>query len=211
MAADYGVPQNRQRLICVGVRGDLLDLHPAMWRFPWPKPTHSGPHETRTDWDTSLLPHRTAQEAFAGLSEANNPPEPEEVVAGTYAEELCAVPPGDNYLWWTAHRGHPEPRFKWRSRYWTFLLELAPDRPSPTIQGQPGPWVGPFHWENRRLRVAGQRLMEFPDDFTVLGSRRDQQLQLGNAVPPPLGFVVAHRLRTKLGRLGAVDPVALAA
>ena len=93
VAADYGVPQNRQRLICVGVRGDLLDLHPAMWRFPWPKPTHSGPHETRTDWDTSLLPHRTAQEAFAGLSEANNPPEPEEVVAGTYAEELRALPP----------------------------------------------------------------------------------------------------------------------
>ena len=212
VAADYGVPQNRQRLLCVGVRADLLDVHPAMWRFRWPKPTHSGPHETRTDWDTSLPSHRTAQEAFFGLTEANNPPEQEEVVAGTYAEELRAVPPGDNYLWWTAHRGHPEPRFKWRSRYWTFLLKLAPDRPSPTIQGQPGPWVGPFHWENRRLRVAElKRLMEFPDDFIVVGSRRDQQLQLGNAVPPRLGLVVAYRLRLELERLGAAEKIPVAA
>ncbi len=212
VAADFGVPQNRQRLICVGVRNDLLDVPSALWRFAWPSPTHSGPHETRTGWDSTLIPHKTCAEAFAGLTEAMNPPEPEEVVKGTYAEELCAVPPGDNYLWWTAHRGHPEPRFKWRSRYWTFLLKLAPDRPSPTIQGQPGPWVGPFHWDNRRLRVAElKRLMEFPDEFVVTGSRRDQQLQLGNAVPTRLGFVVAHRLRAELERLGAAEPVALAA
>jgi DNA (cytosine-5)-methyltransferase 1 len=212
VAADYGVPQNRQRLICVGVRQDLLDVPAALWRFPWPSPTHSGPHETRTGWDESLPLHRSTSEAFEGLNAENNPSEPEEEIRGTYAEELCAVPPGDNYLWWTAHRGHPEPRFKWRSRYWTFLLKLHPERPSPTIQGQPGPWVGPFHWENRRLRVAElKRLMEFPDDFVVTGSRRDQQLQLGNAVPPRLGQVVAHHLATELRRLAAIEEPALAA
>ncbi len=212
VAADFGVPQNRQRLICVGIRQDLLDTPAALWRFPWPRATHSGPHETRSGWDESLPRHRSAAEAFEGLNEANNPPEPEEVVRGKYAEELRAVPPGDNYLWWTAHRGHPEPRFKWRSRYWTFLLKLHPDRPSPTIQGQPGPWVGPFHWENRRLRVAElKRLMEFPDDFVVTGSRRDQQLQLGNAVPPRLGQIVAHQLAAELRRLRAVDALPLAA
>ena len=45
--------------------------------------------------------------------------------------------------------------------------------------------------------------MTFPDDFVVCGSRRDQQLQLGNAVPPRLGQVVAHALRLELERLGA--------
>jgi DNA (cytosine-5)-methyltransferase 1 len=212
VAADYGVPQLRQRLICVGIRDDLLDVPADFWRFSWPAATHSGPHETRTGWNESLPRHRSAGDALADLPAELNPPEPEEVVSGTYEEELRAVPPGENYLFWTAKRGHPEPRFKWRSRYWTFLLKLHPDRPSPTIQGQPGPWVGPFHWDNRRLRVGElKRLMEFPDEFIVCGSRREQQLQLGNAVPPRLGQVVAHHLALELTRLGVADATVLAA
>lgn len=206
LAADYGVPQMRQRLICVGVRGDLLDGPTKSWRFPWPTPTHAGPHETRSDYDRELLPHRTVGEAFAGLTRKHNPPEREEIVTGTFESELREVPAGDNYLYLTSHRGHPSPRFKWRTRYWTFLLKLHPDKPSPTIQGQPGPWVGPFHWENRRLRVAElKRLMEFPDEYLVTGSRRDQQLQLGNAVPPRLGQVMANAIREELERLGVLD------
>ncbi len=131
------------------------------------------------------------------MSKAQNQSEPEGDTSGTYAEALRAVPPGENYLHLTAKRGHPDPQFEWRRRYWSFLLKLHPDRPSPTIQGQPGPWVGPFHWDNRRLRVAElKRLMTFPDRFVVTGNRRDQQLQLGNAVPP----ILAERL---LGQLAA--------
>ena len=207
VAADFGVPQLRQRLFCVGLREDVLDDSADLYRFPWPQPTHSGPHETRTRYDRSLPPHVVAREAFAGLDARNNPPEPEEVVTGTYEDELRGVPPGDNYLYWTAHRGHPQPRFEWRKRYWSFLLKLHPDRPSPTIQGQPGPWVGPFHWEDRRLRVGElKRLMTFPDGFEVLGARREQQLQLGNAVPPLLGQVVAEAVAGELVRLGAATP-----
>ncbi len=212
IAADFGAPQLRQRLFCVGLRTDLLDVPADFWRFPWPQPTHSGPHETRTRYDRTLRPHVTAAEALHGLDDLRNPPEPEEVVNGTFAEELRGVPPGDNYLFWTAHRGHPDPRFEWRKRYWTFLLKLHPDRPSPTIQGQPGPWVGPFHWEDRRLRVAElKRLMTFPDEFQVLGTRREQQLQLGNAVPPQLGRVVAESIADELARLGAVGALTAAA
>lgn len=212
IAADFGVPQLRQRLLCVGFRKDLLDVPADFWRFPWPQPTHSGPHETRTRYDRTLPPHATASEALEGLDDVTNPPEPEEVVKGTFAEELRGVPPGDNYLFWTAHRGHPDPRFEWRKRYWTFLLKLHPNRPSPTIQGQPGPWVGPFHWEGRRLRVAElKRLMTFPDAFVVTGSRREQQLQMGNAVPPALAHAVATRITSELTRLGVVEPLAQAA
>jgi len=207
IAADYGAPQLRQRLFCVGVRDDLLDLPSDHYRFPWPEPTHSGPHETRTRYDRSLIPHISAGAALASLDSDANPPEPEEEIKGTYEAELRGVPPGDNYLFWTAHRGHRQPRFEWRKRYWTFLLKLHPERPSPTIQGQPGPWVGPFHWENRRLRVAElKRLMTFPDEFEVLGSRREQQLQLGNAVPPLLGNVVAETVAQELARIGAATP-----
>ncbi len=211
VAADFGAPQLRQRLICVGLRGDILEVPSDFYRFPWPEPTHAGPHETRTSYDRSLPMHVSASEAFAGLGDDTNPPEPAELVRGTYADELRGVPPGDNYLFWTAHRGHPEPRFEWRKRYWTFLLKLHPDRPSPTIQGQPGPWVGPFHWEDRRLRVAElKRLMTFPDGFRVLGTRREQQLQLGNAVPPALGEVVATALAGELVRLDVGDLAAAA-
>lgn len=202
LAADYGVPQLRQRLFCVGIREDLLDVPADFWQHAWPTATHSGPHERRV-YSAHLPSHITVSEAFDGLTDGTNPPEPQEVVTGTYAASLREVPPGDNYLFLTAHRGHPEPQFKWRSRYWTFLLKLHPERPSPTIQGQPGPWVGPFHWENRRLRTAElKRLMTFPDEFVVLGSRREQQLQLGNAVPPRLGQVVADSIRRELERLG---------
>lgn len=210
LAADFGVPQLRQRLFCVGVRADLLDLPSGSWRMRWPAPTHSGPHETRTGWDETLQPHMSSGAALVGIGE--NPEELEEHVRGTYADELRAVPPGQNYLYWTAERGHPAPRFKWRSRYWSFLLKLDPRRPSPTIQGQPGPWVGPFHWESRRLRIAElKRLMTFPDDFAVLGSRRDQQLQLGNAVPPRLAETVIGAIADELARLGCDYGVALAA
>ncbi len=206
LAADLGVPQLRQRLFCVGVRRDLLDVPADEWSFPWPEATHSGPHETRRGWDASLPSHVTAGEALASLPDRLNPPEPEETVEGTHADSLRKIPPGDNYLFWTAKRGHPRPRFKWRSRYWSFLLKLHPDKPSPTIQGQPGPWVGPFHWENRRLRVAEvKRLMTFPDDFRILGTRREQQLQLGNAVPPRLGRAVASAIAAELSRLGCAD------
>ena len=202
LAADYGVPQLRQRLNCVGVRSDLLDIPPDLWRFDWPEESHDGPHERRSDRNGARTPHVTASQALAGLTEAQNPFEPEELVTGTYAAELSEIPPGENYLYFTKKRGHRRPRFEWRSRYWSFLLKLHPDRPSPTIQGQPGPWVGPFHWDGRRLRVAEvKRLMTFPDDFVVIGNRRSQQLQLGNAVPPLMGRVLLDRVAAELDRL----------
>lgn len=212
LAADHGVPQIRQRLFCVGLREDLLDCPADFWCFKWPPETHDGPHERRTESAEGLVPHVTAREAFAILPEKRNPPESEEIVEGTHAEALREVPPGDNYLYLTAKRGHPSPRFTWRSRYWSFLLKLHPDRPSPTIQGQPGPWVGPFHWDDRRLRVGEvKRLMTFPDDFVVCGSRREQQLQLGNAVPPLLAERVAAGIARELTCLGVAQQVPLAA
>lgn len=62
-------------------------------------------------------------------------------------------------------------------------------------QAQPGPYVGPFHWENRRLRVPEiKRLFTFPDDFELVGSRNSIQAQLGNSVPPLLAKKVAEAM-----------------
>ena len=137
--------------------------------------------------------------------------EPGEIVEGTYADLLAEIPPGQNYLWHTERYGGRDV-FKWRSRYWTFLLRLDPDRPSSTLQAQPGPWVGPFHWENvcndegisraRRLSKAELlRLMSLPDDFLVEGDGTTIRRQLGNAVPLELGKAVVGALAEQLGLL----------
>jgi DNA (cytosine-5)-methyltransferase 1 len=132
----------------------------------------------------------TSGQALAGLISQS---EHDEVVRGSWGHLLPAIPPGGNYLHYTARRGHPEPIFEWRSRYWSFLLKLDPDKPSPTIQAQPGPNVGPFHWDNRRLRVPElRRLFTFPDDFEFVGRRASVQAQVGNSVPPRLAEQVAR-------------------
>jgi DNA (cytosine-5)-methyltransferase 1 len=185
LAADYGVPQRRQRLFILGSK----DATPA-----FPRPTHSGPHETRR-WDDTLPRHISSGEAIGDLAKRGDLAEPEEIADGTFGHLLPDVPPGDNYLYFTAKRGHPNPLFEWRSRYWNFLLKLDPEQPSPTIQAQPGPWVGPFHWHNRRLRLAEiKRLQTFPDDYEIVGTRRSAQIQIGNAVPP----LLAERLAASL-------------
>jgi DNA (cytosine-5)-methyltransferase 1 len=189
-AADYGVPQNRQRLFIVGSRdGTPLEL---------PPPTHWGHHERRRPPANAatLLPHVTAGDALAGLRTRR---EPTEDVNGKYGHLLPGIPPGGNYLHYTSHAGHPEPLFNWRSRYWTFLLKLDPRRPASTIQAQPGPYVGPFHWRNRRLRARELlRLQGFPDGYAFAGTRKQLQTQVGNSVPPALAEHVACAVREQM-------------
>lgn len=183
-AADYGVPQARPRLFVLGARkGQPIPVHPD--------PTHGGSWERRATGHADR-PHVTTGQALAGLV---CDPEPGETVGGQYGHLLPGVPPGGNYLHYTAEKGHPDPQFQWRSRFWSFLLKLDPDKPAPTIQAQPGPYVGPFHWDSRRLRVGEvKRLFGFPDDFDLVGSRGSVQAQLGNCVPPPLAAQVAAAL-----------------
>ncbi len=122
-------------------------------------------------------------------------------VRGKWAELLASIPEGSNYLYHT-DRGGGLPLFGWRRRYWSFLLKLAKSRPSWTIQAQPGPAIGPFHWHNRRLSVRELcRLQTFPDDVVIAGGRTSQQRQLGNAVPSLLAEVLGKEIAAQL--LGA--------
>ncbi len=202
LAADYGVPQLRRRVFVVGRRDGE--------KFEFPEPTHSGWSERDCRVDATKIPHVTAAQAFADLPRLA-PASLDEMVDGQYGELAAEIPPGQNYLWHT-DRYDGRNHFEWRSRYWTFLLRLDPNRPSTTLQAQPGPWVGPFHWENvrnasgderaRRLRVNEMlRLMSFPDDFKIDGNRSDVQRQLGNAVPLELGKAVVRALMDQLGYL----------
>ncbi|MBI2417280.1 MAG: DNA cytosine methyltransferase [Ignavibacteriales bacterium] len=54
-----------------------------------------------------------------------------------------------------------------------------------------------FHYQYNRIPTVREsaRLQSFPDYFVFLGSKTSQYKQVGNAVPPQLGYVLAKALR----------------
>jgi DNA (cytosine-5)-methyltransferase 1 len=175
-AAEYGVAQTRERIFLLGAKR----RQPIV-----PAPSHRLGYD-----DAKLKLAITAGEALEGF-DGDEYFEPEEIITGRWAEHLASVPPGWNYKAHTAWAGHPEPSFITETRFWNFLLKLAPDRPSWTIAASPGPWTGPFHWNTRRLRtIELAALQGFPPTYQIAGSRRDRVRQMGNAVPPPLASVM---------------------
>ena len=184
-AADFGVPQVRRRLFVIAAR----DGSP----FRYPEPTHVSPADARPG---DNRPHwRTAWDA---LHDIDPPNDAALAVKGKWATLLPSIPEGQNYLHHT-DRGAGEPLFGWRRRYWSFLLKLAKDQPAWTLQAQPGPATGPFHWSSRRLSMREMaRLQSLPDDFDVIGTVIEAQKQLGNAVPSLLGEALARAIRMQL-------------
>lgn len=181
-AADYGVPQHRRRAILVAFR-DGRD-----YRLP-----------TVTHRDTPM----TTWDALHDYAEPS-PPAPR----GTWTGLLAAIPEGANYQWLTAKGGGPE-IFGWRTRYWSFLLKLARDRPAWTLPASPGPNTGPFHWDNRPLSTRERlRLQSFPDAWQLTGTTRGQYRMAGNATPPLLAEVVGRTLATEVGLQPHIDAAA---
>ena len=186
-AADYGVPQLRQRVFVVGGREGQ--------EFCFPKPTHQPRPE---EGQVGLSEPRHYTTAWDALGDLQDDDDPQLAMTGKWANLLPSIPEGENYLWHT-DRGGGLPLFGWRRRFWSFLLKLAKAKPSWTVQAQPGPAVGPFHWRNRRLSARELcRLQTVPDDYEVVGDLRAAQRQLGNAVPSALAEVLAREIRAQI-------------
>jgi len=185
-AADYGAPQHRERVFIIASR-DGRD-------FKFPDPTHAASDDERTN--RTLEPYRTAWDALGDLPARLQDPELQ--LRGKWADLIPSIPEGHNYLWHTS-RGGGLPLFGWRTRYWSFLLKLAKHRPSWTIQAQPGPATGPFHWSNRQLSPQELcRLQTLPDGLRFECTRNEAQRMLGNAVPSLLAEVLAREIRSQL-------------
>jgi DNA (cytosine-5)-methyltransferase 1 len=183
-AADFGVPQLRRRLFVVGARDGK--------RFNFPPASHVD--AALADAADNRPRYRTAWDALHDVSVDDKLLAPK----GKWARLLPSIPEGQNYLWHT-ERGGGEPLFGWRRRYWSFLLKLAKAQPAWTLQAQPGPATGPFHWTSRRLSVREMaRLQTLPDDFVVIGTVTEAQRQLGNAVPALLAEVLARAIARQL-------------
>ena len=150
-AAEFGVPQLRERVFVIG--------HREGQRFRFPRPTHALP--PRVDMSQGVAPDLGGWQVPLGLEPALTawdaighlpPPEdPELAPRGKWEPVLPSIPEGANYLWHTRRGGSELNLWGWRTRWWSMLLKLAKNRPSWTLTATPGPAIGPFHWENRRL------------------------------------------------------------
>ena len=172
-AADYGVPQHRERLIIVGLRDD------GEFKFPWPS---HGPDSA------DGRPYYSAGLAVSGLDTSKC----EIGIGGRHGHLLNEIPPGLNYSYYTDRMGHPKPIFGWRSKFSDYLYKADPQTPVRTIKAQGGQYTGPFSWENRPFTVdETKRLQTFPDDYVIKGGRQTAIHQLGNSVPPQVGRILA--------------------
>lgn len=195
-AADYGAPQMRKRLIFMGVREDIGEVE-----FPKPKFT-SETYRTCRD-AISDLPSR---EFELGTEEDDYICKPQTEyqrlmrkncnvlhnhVATNHTkmvkDTIALVPEGGNY------KDLPEGWGKSRkfNEAWT---RYHGDKPSKTIDTG---HRNHFHYKYNRVPTIREnaRLQSFPDDFIFLGTKTQQNRQVGNAVPPLLGYCLAEQLK----------------
>ncbi|MEK6843736.1 MAG: DNA cytosine methyltransferase [Candidatus Micrarchaeota archaeon] len=156
--ADFGVPQNRQRVVIVGIRKDLGI------RFVFPEETH-------------MNKRISAKTALEGVE---NIPLNNEImrINPSTRRKLEMIPAGGNY------RNIPEHK----NKNWMSLIyrRLHPDAPSPTLVACGGGGTWGYHYDEPRALTNRERarIQTFPDSFEFIGSTTEVRRQIGNAVPP---------------------------
>ena len=184
-AADYGVPHLRNRVFSLGIRNDLA-VTPT-----FPQKTHQKDNyntvgsvisdlvgkENQVPNHVPMSHNKTVVERIKCIPEGGGIPKeglPEAVARGSRSDYK------DNEIKNFSHV------FKRLSRF----------RPASTMV--PGHNAFPLHpTENRSLTVReAARIQTFPDDVVFCGTRQDQCIQVGNAVPVELAFQLAKHIAT---------------
>lgn len=203
-AADYGVPQIRERVIIAGTKFNT--------QFKFPNATHS-PVSNK-----NKKPYLTVEDAISDLP-----------LIGTNQEsDSYLSPPVTNFQRMMRSKkanlsGHVSPNNNPRL---IKIMELLPDGGSPAdipeiYRPKSGFkntycrlwWKKPSTTITRNLGTPsssrcihpkaprplttreGARLQSFPDDYIFYGSRSAQNLQIGEAVPPLLSIAIARSVK----------------
>lgn len=204
-AADYGVPQKRERVVFVGFRDDLG----ISWSFP--DETHSleallwDQIRTGDYWERHRVARKDRVQSERAIARAKALKEkPAETPWRTVRDAIHDLPDPERQA--SASRDVANHRFQAGARSYTGHTGSPPDEPAKTLKagvhGVPG-------GENMLARADGSvryftvresaRLQTFPDNYLFHGSWTESMRQLGNAVPVLLarhiGEAVAAHLR----------------
>ncbi|WP_419914305.1 DNA cytosine methyltransferase [Hoeflea sp.] len=216
-AEEFGVPQERRRVVFIGNRIGAPICHP--------KPTH-GP---------GLLPYTTIADAISDLPPLQNGEDkgPVSYVGEAKSEFQQAL--RGNLTRVTSHAAprlgqvnlerlqHIPPGGSWRDIPFDLLpagMKRA-KRSDHTKRYGRMTWDGlsctvltkcDIHWgayihpeQNRAISVReAARLQSFPDWFEFAGSKTEQYVQVGNAVPPLLGRAIGEAIRLSMNKFAGV-------
>lgn len=207
-AADFGVPQIRERVFIIGIRNDLN----LEWEFPEGKETWLtiedaisdlpivGEGESKTEYDK--IPLTNYQAIMRKGSDSIT-----EHFCGVYGEKIRKViqnvreGQGKNDFNALVDAGVIDEKYRLTSGFANTYGRLKRNEPSTTITNNLATPSGLrcIHYEQDRALTPreGARIQSFPDWFNFSGSRTDVARQVGNAVPPILAIAFADKI-TKL-------------
>lgn len=88
-----------------------------------------------------------------------------------------------------------------RTTYYSRLKYTQPSYTISTYFNRPGNGANIHPWEDRTLSCReAARLQSFPDSFEFLGNEAAVRTQIGNAVPPLLGYAIGKAIEKVVGR-----------
>lgn len=173
-AADYGVPQKRQRVFIVGTKnkefnfptpiGKTITVKEAIGDLP---PLKSG--------ETSSIPNHFAMK---------------------HSEQMLKKM---SYVTDGGDRNQIPEDLRPKTGDIRKYIRYDSQKPSVTVTGD---MRKIFHYEQNRALTPRElaRLQSFPDSFIFEGNSISIQQQIGNAVPPLLGYAVAKQVKESLER-----------
>ncbi len=206
-AANYGVPQLRQRFILLGVKEECANTKVTM---PQPKFSDKGDFYTIKDAIkdlenykpvTSLEEHKALKtkknKASNSLHEllANSDVITNHIITDTRENAMNrfkALKQGQNFhdLKDELKNTYHDPSRTQNTVY----KRLEYDVPSDTVVNvRKSMWIHPTKDRAISIREAA-RLQSFPDSFIFWGTKDSQYQQIGNAVPPLLGKAIAEKI-----------------
>jgi len=220
-AAEFGVPQKRERYVIVGVKKCITE-EPTLPVGSVPterfgvvcdvisdleavKVGENASDKPYADFDTIPFPSSELGKRLRDSAVLYNHIAPSS--SAIVKKRFAALRPGQNF-----HDLAPSLKETYSDAERTqntIYLRLRYDQPSGTVVNvRKSMWIHPVLHRGISVREAA-RLQTFPDSFVFLGLKNSQYQQVGNAVPPVLAEAIAMHLASILDTAKTEDiPVA---